>query len=195
MIRIILVTQIFLFSCSSIDLGYIEVFQESFRKNEIKDLKSFYDSDFSFIRLSQGRNQAVFVLSNYDDGIETWTGASGEEVITYLGLILSSKNLDRNIKMHNVNNIPKNLNESFSSLLSFDNPEAVYLDSSFNIQNYPKDINNKRCNGDFKIIKRGIHSIRYEDEIFICYENKTTKFSIQKVNPFDKEIKIEFFYQ
>ena len=92
MIRIILAIQLFLCSCSTIDLGYIEVFQESFRKNEINDLESFYDSNFSFIRLSQGRNQAVYVLSNYEDGVETWTGATGEEVITYLGLILSSKN-------------------------------------------------------------------------------------------------------
>ena len=195
MIRIILAIQLFLCSCSTIDLGYIEVFQESFRKNEITDLESFYDSNFSFIRLSQGRNQAVYVLSNYEDGVETWTGATGEEVITYLGLILSSKNLDRNIKMHNVNNIPKNLNGSFSSLLSFDNPEALYLDSSFNGQNYPKGINNKRCDGEFKVFTRVIHSIRYEDEIFICYQNNITKFSIQKINPFDKEIKIEFFYQ
>lgn len=195
MIRIILAIQLFLCSCSTIDLGYIEVFQESFSKNEIKDLKSFYDSKFSFIRLSQGRNQAVYVLSNYEDDVETWTGATGEEIITYLGLILSSKNLDRNIKMHNINNIPKNLNGSFSSLLSFDNPEALYLDSSFNDMNYPKGANNKRCDGEFKIISRAIHSIRYEDEIFICYQNNITKFSIQKINPFDKEIKIEFFYQ
>jgi len=195
MIRIILAIQLFLCSCSTIDLGYVEVFQESFSKNEIKDLKSFYDSKFSFIRLSQGRNQAVYVLSNYEDNVETWTGATGEEIITYLGLILSSKNLDRNIKMHNINNIPKNLNGSFSSLLSFDNPEALYLDSSFNDMNYLKGANNKRCDGEFKIISRAIHSIRYEDEIFICYQNNITKFSIQKINPFDKEIKIEFFYQ
>ena len=112
--------------------------------------ESFYDSNFSFIRLSQGRNQAVYVLSNCEDGVETWTGATGEEIITYLGLILSSKNLDRNIKIHNVNNIPKIL-MGLSSLLSFDNPEALYLDSSFNDMNYLKGANNKRCDGEFKI--------------------------------------------
>ena len=78
MIRVLLVLVFMLSSCASFDLGYIDIAREAFKKNNIDNLDPFVKNRFSFIRLTKDNNQAILVLSEYDNGLR-------------LGLVLEKK--------------------------------------------------------------------------------------------------------
>ena len=83
--------------------------------------------DYSYIRASLGRNEALLVLSESKEGINTWVGANGEIIRTYNGLIVETIGLDRNFKILGTNGFnflsrEKIINVNFS----LDNPDLVF---------------------------------------------------------------------
>lgn len=184
-------------SCTSIDLGYVDLVRDRFKKNLINDQDAFNSTKYSFIRATKGGNQAIFILSNYDKGIETWVGAGQETIVTYKGFILSTTKLEKNIKYHNlIKPLSSIASEKFSSFLSLKDPRADYLMADFQILNDEVSPNfDQKCNGELNAYSRSINALRYKDLIYVCTFLERTKFSLQKPHPHDKEIFIEFFYR
>tara|TARA_B100002019_G_C21153918_1_gene539692 strand:- start:23 stop:628 length:606 start_codon:yes stop_codon:yes gene_type:complete len=183
-------------SSCTVDLGYIQLLRESLEKNTITNLDTFYESGFSFIRATKGNNQAVFILSDIDNGFEKWVGSDEEEIITFKGLIIESNKLDYDISHHNKIAIKENfLINDFSSYISLSNPIAEYLPADYMLK---KDLNKKDilfCNDIVHIYKRIIPVIKESSYIKICTKEGKVVSSMQRLNPKDKEITIEFFYQ
>ena len=80
----------------SIDLGYFRYWKEGFAGNSIDvDEKYINSMDYSFIKVKQGRNEAIFVLSTIDEnGYENWIGLDNNRIVTFNGLIIRTSGLD-----------------------------------------------------------------------------------------------------
>ena len=128
-----------LVGCESIDLGYIDLIRENNQENIIEDLSPFYNTGYSFIRASKGRNQAVMVLSKFDDGVATWVGANNEIIITQNGIIIETQNLEYDLKIHqplfSLSNLFKG---NLSNYISLSNPDAKFISVLFPAPLSPK---------------------------------------------------------
>lgn len=197
MIRVLLVLVFMLSSCVSFDLGYIDIVREAFKKNNINNLDPFVKNRFSFIRLTKDNNQAILVLSEYDNGLETWIGAGEETLKTTKGVILFSDGLKYNVQQHRPDLIQENIYlNNFSTFTSFDNPDLNYVQTEYIKYSAEKKLKSLECNGTMHLYKRIISSIRYSDDLISCLDsNKVVIFSVQKLHPWDEPVTIEFFYQ
>lgn len=195
--KIILIFSFLLFSCSVVDLGYIDLFRESFKNNEIDDLDSFIETNYSFIRITKAKNQAVFILSTYEDGIETWVGASGEKIVTYKGLIIRTSGLDSNSDLYFPDRLRDHVFKSdFYSYLSFDHPKASYLEARFQMNHGLFKDYRINCNSNIKVISLEIRSIKYFEDLEFCFDESGILIeSLQRFNQFDDALKIEYFYK
>ena len=97
MIKRYLFISIFFTSCSSIDYSYFEDLKNYYSKNKILVDQSFIDKqDYSFIKVSNSKNDAVFILSNIDQfGVHEWIGSNYESIKTKDGLIIETKGCDQ----------------------------------------------------------------------------------------------------
>jgi hypothetical protein len=94
MIKIyIFISLITISSCASINYSYFSDFKNALSKNEIIVDQVFIDSqDFSFIKVSNTKNDAIFVLSSISpEGIYKWVGSNFEIIKTKGGLILETR--------------------------------------------------------------------------------------------------------
>ena len=194
--KITALSVLFLSSCSSINLGYIEIVRDRFKGNKIDNLDQFFKTNYSFIRVSRNRNQAIFILSNYDNGIETWVGANKEIIITYKGIILLTEKLEKNITHHNINEVTNNFQDKeFMSYVSMENPSADYLLAKFSeVKDSSYAKYNSMCPGKLIIYKKSVETLKFKSDIVVCSHNENTKFSLQKFHPKDDPLFIEFFY-
>lgn len=195
MTRVLLFSLLTLSNCSSFDLGYFDIVRGALKTNKIENLEPFIANKFSFIRLTKGKNQAILVLSDYDNGIETWVGSGEETLVTAKGVILFSDGLEYNVQQHEPIVFQENIYlNRFSTYTSFDRPSLKYVQSIYIKQN-SKHKKRLDCKGASHSYKRTIESIRYKDDLIICLnENQIVESSVQKIHPWDEEIKIEFFY-
>ena len=194
----LLVVTFLLSNCTNIDLTYIDVVRESFNKSEIDNLKPFEDTGLSFVRISKGRNQAIFILESFKNGFSKWVGSSGEEIITYKGLIVQTTSLDFNIKFHNLKEIQeKLLEEDFRSYASIDNPAANYLVASFkNIKTSSVKKASECINHQVYFYQISLLEIKDTSTVQFCInKDGLEKYSKQKIHPRDEIISMEFFYQ
>lgn len=186
-----------LVGCESIDLGYIDLIRENNQENIIEDLSPFYNTGYSFIRASKGRNQAVMVLSKFDDGVATWVGANNEIIITQNGIIIETQNLEYDLKIHqplfSLSNLFKG---NLSNYISLSNPDAKFIFATLDVISKTNKEFSFLCNKSILSLELNAKSIGYKNEINLCYnENNTVIRSTQRLNPFDNVIEIEFFYQ
>lgn len=198
MIRVPVILFLILTGCASIDLGYIELFQDTFKKNLIEEekLQEYKNQRFSFLKASKGRNDAIFILRESNDlDIQRWIGANAEEIYTFKGMIIKTIGLDHDFKLHDpvsvVKNFPVNSFQSYSSLA---NPNASFLESQFNLEILEDQIDTD-CN-NLIIYKHHIRQIGFNERLEICLDkNSNALFSKQKINPFDEEIVLYFYYK
>ena len=95
MIKRYLFISIFCTYCASIDYSYFNDLKNYYAKNEILIDESFISKqDYSFIKVSNAKNDAVFVLSNIDQfGVYEWIGSNYESIRTKDGLLIETKGL------------------------------------------------------------------------------------------------------
>ena len=102
MIKRYLFISIFCTSCASIDYSYFNDLKNYYSKNKILIDESFISKqDYSFIKVSNSKNDAVFILSNIDQfGVHEWIGSNYESIKTKDGLIIETKGLRSDIKFY-----------------------------------------------------------------------------------------------
>ena len=192
-IYIFILINFFLLGCA-IDLGYIQVVREGITGSKIEDLDPFYDTGYSFIRATQGRHQAVFILAYYNDGLETWIGANNEVIQTYKGLIIRTSSLDNDIELHDFSLLKESLlKKTFASYITLTNPNADYLLSEHTL--IEKDQYSDTCPGTIYVYNRLILALKNNSRLEICTREERVIYSSQQINPFDEFIEIEFYYQ
>jgi len=193
MIRNNLFILFFIFSCSNVDLGYINLINDRFSKNRIDDLQPFYDTGYSFIKVTRGRNQAIFILGDYDNGVESWYGPQKEVIQTFKGLIIFTDKLPFNMRYHNVSLNKFPLSYKITGHTTLFNPRADYLETEFKKIKYE---DHDKCEYDLVTYQRKISVIKDSENFSFCYnQSGDASYSIQKIHPRDQEIKINFYYQ
>ena len=130
MIKRYLFISIFFTSCASIDYSYFKDLKNYYSKNKILVDQSFIDKqDYSFIKVSNSKNDAVFILSNIDQfGVYEWIGSNYESIKTKDGLIIETKGLQSDIKFYSydISILEKAL--SFHSQIDLYNPDLIFAD-------------------------------------------------------------------
>ena len=167
---IFILINFFLLGCA-IDLGYIQVVREGITGSKIEDLDPFYDTGYSFIRATQGRHQAIFILAYYNDGLETWVGENNELIQTYKGLIIRTSSLNNDIELHDFSLLKESLlKKTFASYISFTNPNADYLIAEHAL--IEKDQHSDTCPGTIYVYNRLIIALKNNSHIEIVRRRK-----------------------
>ena len=187
---------IFISSCSVIDYGYFDVLMEDRIQPRIDITKSYIEkSEYSFIKVKQGKKEATFVLLSSRDGIETWIGSNYERIYTFKGLIIRTYGLDQDIYYS-----PTDLSDvtskfpssSFSVTVTLTNPE---LDSGLLQMIYKESLSDSRCK--LKVIYESLlHYTRAKSSSTFCYNNAGLPISSQqRINPAGQKVDLEFYYK
>ena len=193
-----MIKKIFLLLCLSgcaVDLAYIEVFREGLKKNEINDLQPFLDTNLSFVKATKGKNQAIFILSDYNEGVETWVGADNERITTYKGVIIRTSKLDHDMTVQNIEALQKNIfQDNIQLLASLSNPSVSYLNLELTLDKIITD--DLDCNGKKYNYDMSVSTIDFNSELLICISDAGEILSTyQRLNPFDEYIYLEYYYQ
>ena len=115
-------------SCTSMDYSYFNDLKNYYSKNRILVDQSFIDElDYSFIKVSNKKNDAIFVLSNIDQfGVYEWIGSNYESIKTKDGLIVETKGLRSDIKFYSNNFSISGKISSFDSQIDLYNPDLIF---------------------------------------------------------------------
>ena len=130
MIKRYLFISIFLTSCASVDYSYFNDLKNYYSKSKILVDQSFIDKqDYSFIKVSNSKNDAVFILSNIDHfGVYEWIGSNYESIKTKDGLIIETSGLRSDIKFYSYDiSIPEKA-LSFNSQIDLHNPDLIFAE-------------------------------------------------------------------
>jgi hypothetical protein len=183
-------------SCASVDFGYVDLLRASFQDNKILIDEAFLENTpYSFIKVSQGKYDATFILAQSEDGIETWVGADYERIYTYSGLIIRSVGLDQDIKFSPSGlksmraNFPR---EDFLATIKLTNP---LLNAGLLQMELIEISTDKNCMQKVVYDRKVLHT-RVSSESTFCFDAKNIPIRTQqKINPRGEEISIEFYYQ
>ena len=152
---------------------------------------------YSFIHIKKGRNQAVFVLENTDEGINKWIGPNMEEIQTYKGFIIRTKGLERDINFPSseYQNIMKShLVFSFSTFVNLSNPTLIYSPLNFEIKKR-KDLNSVSCRNEVKYVRK-LKNLRKKTLDRYCVDaSGIISESLQSINPLDEPLQIKFYFK
>jgi len=184
-----------LLSSCSVDLGYIQLFRDSISENRIiVDDELIKSINSSFLKASKGRNDAIFVLSNSNNGFDTWIGSGMERIVTYKGFIVRTQGLDFDINHHNSKIIADLFaRKDFASSADLTNPKYRFAELDFKmVESLNK---NEDCYSELTYQKK-IKAIGFSSKDWYCFDSNLIIWkSRQKLNPFDKDISLEFHYK
>lgn len=192
----LLVCFLLLSSCSSIDYGYFDIFLEGRDQPKINITKDILaKSEYSFIKVKQGKKEATFVLLSSNNGIETWIGSNYERIHTYKGLIIRTVGLDQDINFSEfdfedvISNFP---DRNFSIPIALTNPE---LDLGLLRMIFKESLSDSSCS--FKAIYESqLKYTRSRLKNTFCYDKSGLPTqSQQNINPAGKKIELEFYYK
>lgn len=197
-----LVCSIFLSTCSvaptvKLDLGYVTLFREGLSPNNIEVDTAFENQLVSsFIKITQGKNQAIFVLRSSIAGVEKWIGSNSESIITFKGLIIETSGLNQNFKLNHqqLDQVYLNhLGADYEVAASITNPLLPSTSLDFNISKIASGAG--ACFEEIKY-QRLFKALNASFTDKFCL-NKLKKVirSVQQLSPLEKEIVIDFYYK
>lgn len=187
-----------LLSCSGLSYSYANIIAEQFQPKSTISKDFIEDIDYSFINLEIGSNQYILVLSNVNNGFETWVGQNYEKVITYKGLIVEVYGFNNNNFIINKSSFYSLLLNfpfsDFDAKFNFDNP--ILINSNL-IYKYESSMKTKDC-PNLLVFKKEFPDmnlkIRFKNTI--CYDiNNRPLTSIQKVFPQARPFAVYFYYK
>jgi len=197
MIKRYLFIFIFFNSCSSIDYSYFEDLKNYYSKNKILVDQSFKDKqDYSFIKVSNKKNDAIFILSNIDQfGVYEWIVSNYESIKTKAGLIIETKGLQSDIKFYSydISILGKTL--SFDSQIDLYNPDLIFADITLrrNSQNTYKNSQGNEMNV-FQYT-RIVPEIGWKAKESYTFKDGVIYKSIQQINPMLDPLEINFYFK
>ena len=197
MIKRYLFISIFFTSCASIDYSYFNDLRNYYSKNKILIDGSFIDKqDYSFIKVSNSKNDAVFILSNIDQfGVYEWIGSNYESIKTKDGLIIETKGLQSDIKFYfyDISILEKTL--SFDSQIDLYNPDLIFADITLR-RNSSTTYKNRKGN-EMKVFQytRTVPEIGWKAKESYIFKDGVIYKSIQQINPRLEPLEINFYFK
>jgi hypothetical protein len=197
MIKRYLFIFIFFNSCSSIDYSYFADLKNYYSKNKILVDQSFIDKqDYSFIKVSNKKNDAVFVLSKIDQfGVHEWIGSNFESIKTKDGLIIETKGLRSDIKFYSydISILEKTL--SFNSQIDLYNPDLIFANITLR-RNSKTTYQNSQGN-EMNVFQytRIVPEIGWKAKESYTFKDGVIYKSIQQINPMLEPLEINFYFK
>jgi hypothetical protein len=197
-------------SCStlSLDTTYFSSINNFVFPERIKVSKKFYeDFPYSFVHIkSSNRKEAIFVLGSVsDENVMSWIGQNEQEIQTYHGFLIGSKNLDHNIVIKNKLSFVKELSlldnwflSPIKFLASLDNPSIENTPILVDLNKTSKrkvDFLEQKIETDLLQFTKSFEElgITYNEKIY--YKNNIEVKSIQKINYFGETLEVNFYYK
>tara|TARA_B100001063_G_C16724732_1_gene535679 strand:- start:293 stop:886 length:594 start_codon:yes stop_codon:yes gene_type:complete len=181
-------------SCSSIDFSYFQSIYDSLSRNNIDITESYIKSaPYSFIKVSNSKNDAIFVLSSIsENGVYTWIGSNYEVIKTLDGLIIETQGLESDIKLY-----PPQLKSldsliTFSTFMDLSNPELIYEKIQFNRISSELLIT-EQGNMQVLIIERRSPNIGWKSKDKFIFKDGSVYKTIQEIHPFRDRLEITFY--
>jgi len=198
MIKRYLLISIFCTSCASIDYSYFNDFKNYFSTNKILIDESFISNkDYSFIKESNSKNDAVFVLSNIDQfGVYEWIGSNYESIKTTKdGLIIETKGLRSDIKFYSYDISILKKASNFNSQIDLYNPDLIFANITIR-RNSSTTYKNSKGN-EMNVIQytRIVPEIGWKTKESYIFKDGVIHKSIQQINPMHDPLEINFYFQ
>ena len=197
MIKRYLFIFIFFNSCSSIDYSYFADLKNYYSKNKILVDQSFIDKqDYSFIKVSNKKNDAVFILSKIDQfGVHEWIGSNYESIKTKDGLIIETKGLQSDIKFYSydISILGKTLN--FNSQIDLYNPDLIF--ANITLRRNSKTTYQNRQGNEMNVFQytRIVPEIGWKAKESYTFKDGVIYKSIQQINPMLDPLEISFYFK
>jgi len=197
MIKRYLFIFIFFNSCSSIDYSYFEDLKNYYSKNKILVDQSFKDKqDYSFIKVSNKKNDAIFILSKIDQfGVHEWIGSNYESIKTKDGLIIETKGLRSDIKFYSydISILGKTLN--FNSQIDLYNPDLIF--ANITLRRNSKTTYQNRQGNEMNVFQytRIVPEIGWKAKESYTFKDGVIYKSIQQINPMLDPLEINFYFK
>jgi len=178
------------------DYPYIDLWKSALFRQGIQVDEAFIEeSEFSFIKVSYKKNDAIFILSSVNnDGVYTWVGSNYELIKTYNGLILESSGLFPDTSIHASDQLKitsTNLQESsYSFYLDIDQPELLSLPVSYILKS------RKMIQGELEVsFERSSPVIGWVAQDKYWYQAGLIVRSEISITPLEPSLKIQFYYK
>ena len=197
MIKRYLFISIFFTSCSAIDYSYFNDVKNYYSKNKILVDQSFIDKqDYSFIKVSNSKNDAVFILSNIDQyGVYEWIGSNYESIKTKDGLIIETRGLLSDIKFYSSDISILKKASSLSSQINLYNPDLIFADIT--LKRHSSDTYKNSNGNEINELKytRIVPEIGWKAKESYTFKDGVIYKSIQQINPMHDPLEIIFYFK
>ena len=184
-------------SCSSIDYSYFKDLKNYYSKNKILVDQSFIDEiDYSFIKVSNKKNDAIFVLSNIDQfGVYEWIGSNYETIKTKDGLIVETEGLRSDIKFYSNNFSISEKISSFDSQIDLYNPDLIF--SNITLRRNSKTTYRNIKGNEMNVFQytRIVPEIGWRAEESYIFKDGVIYKSVQQINPMLDSLEINFYFK
>jgi len=197
MIKRYLFISIFFTSCASIDYSYFNDLRNYYSKNKILIDGSFIDKqDYSFIKVSNSKNDAVFILSNIDQfGVYEWIGSNYESIKTKDGLIIETKGLRSDIKFYSYDISILEKTSNFNSQIDLHNPDLIFANITLRRNSSTTYKNSKGNEMNVFQYTRIVPEIGWKAKESYTFKDGVIYKSIQQINPMLDPLEINFYYK
>jgi len=197
MIKRYLFISILCTSCASIDYSYFRDLKNYYSKNKILVDQSFIDKqDYSFIKVSSKKNDAIFVLSNIDQfGVHEWIGSNYETIKTKDGLIVETKGLGSDIKLYSYNISFLENTLSFNSQIDLYNPDLIFANITLTRNSQTTYMNNNGNEMNVFLYTRVVPEIGWKAKESYTFKDGTIYKSVQQINPMLDSLEISFYFK
>ena len=197
MIRRYLFISVFFTSCASIDYSYFNDVKNYYSKNRILVDQSFIDNqNYSFIKVSNSKNDAIFILSNIDQsGVYEWIGSNYESIKTKDGLIIETRGLRSDIKFYSYDISILEKVSSLKSQINLYNPDLIYADITLKRDSTTTYKNSK--GNEMNVLKytRIVPQIGWKAKESYIFKDGAIHKSTQQINPMHDPLEIIFYFK
>jgi len=181
----------------SIDYSYFKDLKNYYSKNRILVDQSFIEKqDYSFIKVSNKKNDAIFILSDIDEfGVYKWIGSNYETIKTKDGLIVETKGLRSDIKFYSYDISILDTPSSFDSQIDLYNPDLVFSNITLRRDSKSSYRNSKGNEMNVFQYTRIVPEIGWKAKESYTFKDGVIYKSTQQINPMLKPLEIEFYFR
>lgn len=186
----------FLNSCSTtkIDTFYFDIYKDLiFGKSKVDFTE--LNIDYSYVNISYGKLEAIFVLSGIDsDGVELWVGSDRSRIWTYKGLIVRTVGLDNDFRIENIVNsvIQQHPRTAYQSFVSLIDPELLFIKTETKLISVTSS---NTCHKKV-LYERQFVNLGFNQRLDFCFDkNEVIHSSSQSLEPGGEKYIMRFHYQ
>ena len=197
MIKRYLFISILFTSCSSLDYSYFADIKNYYSKNRIQVDQSFIDKqNYSFIKVSNSKNDAIFALSTIDQsGVYEWIGSNYESIKTKDGLIIETKGLRSDIKFYSYDISIKENTSSFESQINLYNPDLIFANITLRRDSFTSYKNSKGSEMTVLTYTRIVPELGWKANERYLFKNGVIYKSVQQINPMLEPLELRFYFK